>query len=153
MGASVNLGDGGEDLPISEINVTPFVDVVLVLLVIFMVTAPALVKDVIGVQLPKATSSSEKAMQTLGVAVTRQGQVLVNGAPVEKEGLEQEARRILAQTPDAQAIISADSEARHGDVVKAIDWVKGAGIEKFALQIERSDAESTGREASVDEPK
>jgi len=153
MGASVNLGEGGEDLPISEINVTPFVDVVLVLLVIFMVTAPALVKDVIGVQLPKATSSSEKAMQTLGVAVTRQGQVLVNGAPVEKEGLEQEARRILAQTPDAQAIISADSEARHGDVVKAIDWVKGAGIEKFALQIERADAGSVGRETSGDEPK
>ncbi len=137
MAGSVNLGDSGDDLPISEINVTPFVDVVLVLLVIFMVTAPALVKDVIGVQLPKAASSDEKVMQTLGIAVTAQGQVLVNGAPVEKEGLELEAKRILAQSPDAQAIISADAEAKHGDVVKAIDWVKGAGISKFALQIEK----------------
>jgi biopolymer transport protein ExbD len=137
MAGSVNLGDSGDDLPISEINVTPFVDVVLVLLVIFMVTAPALVKDVIGVQLPKAASSDEKVMQTLGIAVTAQGQVLVNGVPVEKEGLEAEAKRILAQSPDAQAIISADAEAKHGDVVKAIDWVKGAGISKFALQIEK----------------
>ena len=143
MAASVNMGDGGggnDDLPIAEINVTPFVDVVLVLLVIFMVTAPALVKDVIGVQLPKAASSDEKVMQTLGIAVTRQGQILVNGAPMEQAGLEAEAKRILAQSPEAQAIISADSEAKHGDVVKAIDWVKGAGISKFALQIERATA-------------
>ena len=56
--------------------------------------------------------------------------------------MEAEAKRILAQSPDAQAIISADSEARHGDVVKAIDWVKGAGIAKFALQIEKASGDA-----------
>jgi biopolymer transport protein ExbD len=59
--------------------VTPFVDVVLVLLVIFMVTAPMLMKDVIGIHLPKSTSSDQKALQSLGVAVTKQGQILLNG--------------------------------------------------------------------------
>lgn len=70
-------GDDGE--PMSSINVTPFVDVVLVLLVIFMVTAPVLMKDSFGIHLPKATQSDQKISASLGVAVTKQGQILING--------------------------------------------------------------------------
>ena len=137
MAGSVGNDAFDDDSPISEINVTPFVDVVLVLLVIFMVTAPTLMKDAIAVKLPKSASSDTKVMQTLGVAVNRDGVILLNGIPATEDSIRQEAKRILAQSPEATAVIGADEEARHGDVVRAIDWIKGAGIERFALQIER----------------
>lgn len=130
---------------ISEINITPFVDVVLVLLVIFIVTAPALVKDTLGIKLPKTSTADGKTAQTLGVAVTKQGQILVNGEVSTNEAVTDLVKAALAKNPDAQAIISADQDARHGDVVRAIDLVKSAGLSKFAIQIERqADAAAGG---------
>ena len=125
-----------EGAEMSAINVTPFVDIVLVLLVIFMITAPALVKEVIGIKLPKAESSDPKAMASLGIAVSRQGQILLNGQVISPDALKAEVSRVLKESPEAQAIISADEEARHGDVVKAIDVIKTAGLNRFAIQIE-----------------
>jgi biopolymer transport protein ExbD len=139
MGADLSSGDSDAGAPISAINVTPFVDVVLVLLVIFMITAPALMKDVIGIQLPKASSADTKAPESLGLAVTRQGQFLLNGNPVSPEALTEEVKKELAKNPQIQAIISADREAQHGDVVKAIDLIKNAGLQRFAFQIQRQE--------------
>ena len=138
MGADLS-SDSDAGAPISAINVTPFVDVVLVLLVIFMITAPALMKDVIGIQLPKASSSDTKAPESLGVAVTRQGQFLLNGNPVTSEALTDGVKKELEKNPQIQAIISADREAQHGDVVRAIDLIKSAGLQRFAFQIQRQE--------------
>jgi biopolymer transport protein ExbD len=121
----------------SSINVTPFVDVVLVLLVIFMVTAPLLVKDAIGLKLPKTASGDGKTLQTLGVAVNRQGQFLVNGTLATDESVKEQAKIAIDANPEAQAIISADTEVPYGRVVKAIDLIKSAGLNRFAIQIER----------------
>jgi len=123
--------------PIASINVTPFVDVALVLLVIFMITAPLILKDAIKVQLPKAVSVDSKSVQSLGVIVTRQGQILLNGQPLERDALITAVQQAVQANPDAEAIISADTEARHGDVVHAIDLIKTAGLSHFAFQIER----------------
>lgn len=137
VAADVSGSASDEMGPISGINVTPFVDVVLVLLVIFMVTAPALMKDVMGIQLPKASSGDQKAVQSLGIAVTRQGQILVNGQLSGDSVVQEKVQELMRSDPDAQVIISADTEAMHGDVVKAVDLVKSAGASRFALQIER----------------
>jgi biopolymer transport protein ExbD len=123
--------------PISTINVTPFVDVVLVLLVIFMITAPFLMQDSFGIHLPKASSTDKSIVPKLGVAVTRQGQILINGVPASPENVALQVRQALAANPDSQALISADADARHGDVVKAIELVKSAGMNHFAIQIEK----------------
>ena len=123
--------------PISSINVTPFVDVVLVLLVIFMITAPFLMQDSFGIHLPKASSTDKSIVPKLGVAVTRQGQILLNGVLASPEQVASQVKQALAVNPDAQALISADADARHGDVVKAIDLVKTAGMTHFAIQIEK----------------
>ena len=131
-----------DDAPFSDINITPFVDVVLVLLVIFIVTAPALVKDTLGIKLPKSSAADGSAMDTLGIAVTRQGQILLNGVISTEEAVTTAVKAALLKNPDSQAIIAADGEARHADVVKAIDLVKSAGMNRFALQIER--LEKTG---------
>jgi biopolymer transport protein ExbD len=121
----------------SSINITPFVDVVLVLLVIFMITAPMLVKDILEIRLPKTATGDGQAVQTLGVAVNRDGNILLNGQLTDEESLKKAANEALAQNSEAQAIVSADVEVAYGKVVKVIDILKSAGLNKFAIQIER----------------
>ncbi len=133
----VELNNDSDDQTFASINVTPFVDVVLVLLVIFMITAPALVKDIIDIKLPKTNSGDGKIMQTLGVAVNRDGNILLNGVLTDDEGLKAAAVEALKQNADSQAIISADVDVPYGRVVKVIDLLKTSGLEKFAVQIEQ----------------
>lgn len=123
---------------INDINITPFVDVVLVLLVIFIVTAPMMMKDVIGLHLPKTTSSETQSLSTLAIAITKTGQLLLNGELIAMDGLAEKAQAAKAQNQQVQAVISADIEARHGDVIRAIDIVKSVGIENFAIQVEKA---------------
>ena len=137
MAADLSSSTADDMGPISSINVTPFVDVVLVLLVIFMVTAPVLLKDAIGIHLPKATSTDQKSHASLGIAVTKQGQILLNGEFATPENVTDQVKQALAANPDTQALISADGDARHADVVKAIDLVRTAGLTRFAIQIEK----------------
>jgi biopolymer transport protein ExbD len=136
MGAPTRSPGGDSDL-IATINVTPFVDVVLVLLVIFMVTAPIVLKDAFQVRLPKTANADPRVAQTLGIAITREGQVLLHGKPVDETALRKAAEAALAANAEASAILAADVDARHGDIVRVIDWLKGAGLERFAFQIER----------------
>lgn len=133
--------DGGM---ITSINVTPFVDVVLVLLVIFMVTAPILAKDILKLQLPKTESGDGKAMSTLGIGINKQGQILLNGTAVVEEALRDEVLKALRADPQTQAIIAADVTTEYGNVVRAIDIIKSAGLSRFAIQVERREA-STGQ--------
>ncbi len=132
------LGSEQDEMPaISEINVTPFVDVVLVLLVIFMVTAPMLVREQMSVNLPKAQSGEKSASQAISIVIDRTGEVRVMDKPVEIEALAAEIKARLETNPNAQAVISADQEAKHGDVVKVMDLIKGAGLSRFAIEIEK----------------
>ena len=138
MGASLSSKPGSG--PIAAINVTPFVDVVLVLLVIFMITAPILLKDQINIQLPQASSSDASTGKTLGFAIAKDGVVLVDGVPASRETIISQVEAALVEDPKTQAVLSADKEARHGDVVQVIDWIKQAGLQRFAIQIEREES-------------
>jgi biopolymer transport protein ExbD len=137
-GSSQDLNSDSEASSImTSINITPFVDVVLVLLIIFMITAPALVKEVMDIRLPKTASGDGQVMQTLGVAINKDGNILLNGQITDDEGLKTAIKETLANSQDAQAIISADVDVKYGRVVKVIDLLKSSGLEKFAVQIER----------------
>ena len=114
-----------QDDGINEINITPFVDVVLVLLVIFMVTAPVMMKESLKVNLPKTLTSDVTAKtDSIGVAITKEGQVLFNGKLLSTENLQNELRTISQKAPETNFLISADTETRHGDVVRMIDMLK-----------------------------
>jgi len=102
-----------------------------------MVTAPLLMQDSFGIHLPKASSSDKQLSTKLGVAVTRQGQILLNGELASPETITARVRQALQADAGTQALISADGDARHADVVRAIDLIKSAGITKFAIQIDR----------------
>ena len=126
----------------SGINITPFVDVVLVLLVIFMVTAPMLLKEVMELRLPKTATSDGQVTQTFGVAINREGNILLNGSVLEDSAFMAKIKESLIANSDLQAIIAADKEVPYGRVVKIIDMMKSAGLNRFAVQIERENAPS-----------
>lgn len=122
---------------ISEINVTPFVDVVLVLLVIFMVTTPMLVREQMSVNLPKTQTGEKSTSQAIAIVIQKDGHVLLMEKPVSFDQIEPLIKQIIATNPDSQAVISADEDSKHGDVVRVMDAIKHAGLTKFAIQIER----------------
>jgi len=138
MAASLDQSSEDSNL-MTSINITPFVDVVLVLLVIFMVTAPMLVKDILELHLPKTKTGDGQVPQTLGVAVNRDGNILLNGILADETALQTAARTALSDNPEAQAIISADENVIYGRVVKVIDLLKEAGLNRFAVQIEKQE--------------
>jgi len=127
------------DEMITEINVTPLVDITLVLLIIFMVTATYIVTPSIKVELPKASNSEESNPSTIAIVITKDDKIFLNGEAVTYEILVQKIKNALEVNPDVQAIISADKFVYHGRVVNIIDTVKGAGITKFAISIEKDE--------------
>jgi len=126
---------GGDDEAITGINVTPLVDITLVLLIIFMVTASYIVKEAIEVDLPRAASGGETVGPTLTFAIDKAGALYLDGQPVTREAARAAVRAAVRRSPDARALIGADRAVAHGEVVSLIDLVKTEGLTKFAIQI------------------
>ncbi len=126
-----------DDEMISGINVTPLVDITLVLLIIFMVTATYIVKETIEVDLPKAASGGQTVGTTLTFVLDKQGKLFVDGEESNFTNARTAVRAALAKDKDARAIISADKGLSHGQVVELIDLVKTEGLVKFAINIEK----------------
>ena len=122
----------------ASINVTPFVDVVLVLLVIFMVTTDFIRPQAIQVELPRAASGGALVPHTVNLVVARNGQLSIDGTPIETEALHERLRALTADKADRpQVVIAADRGVDYGRVISLIDLVKSHGIDDFALQIDR----------------
>ncbi|MCM2354560.1 MAG: biopolymer transporter ExbD [Pseudobdellovibrio sp.] len=121
----------------SEINVVPLVDVILVVLIIFMVTAPMIMKPSINVNLPKAASGEATTPSKLNITISGDGKLNLDGQMVEDAQVQAKAQEEAAKNPDIQAIISADKDVPHGRVVSVLDIVKGAGVKKFAISIDK----------------
>lgn len=136
--ASIMSSRGGRHGPIVGINVTPMVDVVLVLLVIMMVSAVYIVSQSLKVELPKTATSDQPANAPLAVTITKDGQYLYEKKPIEERNLIPILKRAKEANADASLVITADRAAYHGDVVHVIDLAKIQGITKFAINVERS---------------
>lgn len=122
---------------IADINVVPLVDIILVVLIIFMVTAPMFMKPTINVNLPKAASGDQTAPSKLNIALTADGRINLNGTFVSEEDVRSKATEEVTKNADVQAIISADKDVPHGKVVGLLDVVKGVGVKKFAISIDK----------------
>ncbi len=126
-----------EDQPISAINIVPFVDIILVVLIIFMVTTPLIMKPSINVNLPKAGSGDDTTPSELSISISSNGTLALNGKPTDEAGITAFSTEMAIKRPDVQAIISADKEVQHGRVVSIIDAVKSGGVKKFAITIDK----------------
>ena len=131
--------DGDDE--ITGINVTPLVDVMLVLLVIFMVTATYIVNQSINVNLPKADTGEAIVAKNLVFIIDRDSNLFLNGQPVKLSELSQKIA--LEQAKDLpgplQALIAADKDTPHGVVIGLIDTVRRNGVTNFAINVEVRD--------------
>lgn len=128
--------DSSDDV-MAEINVVPLVDVILVVLIIFMVTAPMIMKPSINVNLPKAASGEATTPSKLNITIGSDGKLNLDGKMVEDAEVQAAAIAEVKKNPEIQAIISADKDVPHGRVVSVLDVVKGAGVKKFAISIDK----------------
>jgi biopolymer transport protein ExbD len=134
MAAQMNDGD---DL-MTSINVTPLVDVTLVLLVILMITASYVASQSIPMNLPRG-ATGESTATTLTVSVDERGQTYLDAAPVDEATLRARFHAAHEAHADTQAVIAADSKTDHGHVVHVIDLLRREKIVNFAINVQPED--------------
>ena len=131
MAVDVSSNHGG--VTISQINVTPLVDVMLVLLVIFVVTAP-IIQQGVQVNLPQASAGAIAGQEEmLVVSINRSGKIYLNDNAMTLEELGQKLRAIRQLQPDKEVYLRADQEVKYGTVIKTIAEIKQAGIVKLGM--------------------
>lgn len=117
----------------SDINVTPFVDVMLVLLIIFMVTAPMMTQGV-DVALPEATAEPLPAeKEQLIISIDNKTTVFINDVPVTVDDLNEKLKRIMSNRSDREVYLKADKDIPYGTVVRVMSEIKLAGVEKLGM--------------------
>ncbi len=127
-----------EEDEITGINVTPLVDITLVLLIIFMVTAKLVMSQALPLDLPKAASAGE-TQTVFTVTLDARGALAANGRSIDDdEALERAARAAQQSTPDLRAVLSASASASHGQVMHVLDVLRTVGISKVAFGAERA---------------
>lgn len=135
MASGLHLED---DEAISGINITPLVDVVLVLLIIFMITAPAIYQSAIRVQLPQAKTGEASEKSALSFTITQSGELLLDQEKLDWTQLGPKLKQLGSKISDQTAVISADQGTLHGHVIKLMDTLREAGLTRFALNVDQS---------------
>ena len=138
------IGSGSDRL-MSDINVTPFVDVMLVLLIIFMVTAPMMVQGV-DVALPEVSATpmvTEK--ENLTVTIDREANIYINDFQVRMDFLKEKLEKILAGKTDREVFFRADKDVSYGVVVSVMAEIKAAGVEKLGMVTDPFDDQTIGQ--------
>ncbi|HMU82350.1 MAG TPA: biopolymer transporter ExbD [Leptospiraceae bacterium] len=130
------VGGGGDDNPIADINITPFVDIVLVILIIFMITAPMLYQSTIDVNLPKADSGQQSEKSTLTFTINKEGELKWDKEKVKWEDVPGKLKALGGSLSTKTAIITADTATSHGTVVKLMDILRKSGVTKVGITVE-----------------
>jgi len=128
---------GNQEDSISGINVTPLVDITLVLLIIFIATSATLVKAELGIKLPKQAAPSEetKPPLVLVIKIDAQSKININGKDVPRAELQEVFKKAKSQDERVSAQISPDSKTKYNAVVQVVDAVREAQIKQFALAV------------------
>lgn len=139
MAAQVESSEQDEEL-IVGINVTPLVDVVLVLLVVLMVTAGFVVAKALPVDLPSG-ATGEAVHKTMAISIDAEGRTFVDARPAAEGELRAAMRAARRADPDVRAMIAADGRAAHRSVVQVLDLLRQEGIVRFAINVRPEELE------------
>ncbi|GHT54273.1 protein TolR [Endomicrobiia bacterium] len=119
----------------SEINIAPFTDVILVLLIIFMITTPALMQSGIKVNIPKTGTTDSVNSSNIEVTISKEGDVYMEGKHVDSGNVENAIRKLIIANPAQAVVIKGDEAVRYDYVMRFMDQAKKSGATKFALAV------------------
>jgi biopolymer transport protein ExbD len=128
----------GED-GITSINITPLVDVFLVLLILVMITSSLLDHREIPVSVPKAANAGEKAPEASGLSIDSTGRIFLDGVEADSASIAARLAEKVAIDSTHQVLIAADRRLLYEEVTRLLDWVRGAGVRKYALKVARQE--------------
>lgn len=120
-----------DDGQISSINIIPFVDIILVVLIIFMVTTPQLIREGFSVQLPQSSGQNKIESSPLDISVSYTGDIFIKQELFSIEDLSFYSKKMLEQNPSIQVVISADKSVSHGRVMEIVRTIKDSGVRNF----------------------
>lgn len=132
----MHSSDAGDE-PITGINVTPLVDIVLVLLIIFMAVAPAISRRAVKVEVPKVATSDKAATEALPIAFNDKRELTLSGRPTTLEELKKVLAVAAKESPNQAVTLAADKTIPYGEVAELLDAVRASGIRKVGLEVRR----------------
>jgi biopolymer transport protein ExbD len=132
----MHASDAGDE-PITGINVTPLVDIVLVLLIIFMAVAPAISRRAVKVEVPKVAASDKAATEALPVALNARRELTLSGRPTTLEELKRVLSVAARESPNQAVTLAADKGLPYGEVAELLDAIRASGIRKVGLEVRR----------------
>jgi biopolymer transport protein ExbD len=123
--------------PITEINMTPFVDIVLVILIIFLLTATVMLPRTFSIALPKATQADKLENAPVIVSLDREGKIAINGRRLAQDSEFDQVFRAQVQGAEPMAVIAADQDTRHGRLIEVIDRLKVLQVKRIGIEVEQ----------------
>jgi biopolymer transport protein ExbD len=125
-----------DDDLLTEINITPFVDIILVILIIFILVAQVIGPQVFGIKLPKAVHGQTSSHRPITICLDIKGNIAYNGYSINEKDLILNITQIIEDNPQTQVIVSADEKVFHGRVVHLLDLLKGLGVSQLAIHVQ-----------------
>lgn len=121
--------------PITDINVTPLVDIILVVLIIFMATAPLIHRRAIKVDVPEAKHQERAEVEVLEVTFNKTRELYVEGRAVSRRELSDSLKALFEATPDMRVLVSADEMIPYGEIIGLLDLIRGTGLRRVSLEV------------------
>ena len=132
----MNTRSNENNVIMSEINIIPFVDIVLVILIIFLIISPTFITPGFKIILPKAETAEKQENIKALLTIDIDNIIYLNKKPLNKQELSQKLKELLEKNKNLKAIIAADKNVAHGNVISLIDLIRTAGVNKFAVSVE-----------------
>jgi len=123
--------------PITEINMTPFVDIVLVILIIFLLTATVMMPRTFSIALPKASQAEKSETGPVIVSIDREGHIAINGHRLSRDSDFEPVFQAQVQGKEPLAVIAADQDTRHGRLIEVIDRLKALQVKRIGIEVEQ----------------
>ncbi len=123
--------------PITDINMIPFVDIVLVILIIFLLTATVMMPRTFSISLPQATQAEQLEKAVMIISIDREGNIAINGTRVCQDSDFEPIFTSQLQGREPQAVIAADKETRHGRLIEVIDRLKRLQVQRIGIEVDQ----------------
>ena len=117
----------------TEIDMTPMLDIVFIMLIFFIVTTSFIKEAGVDVKRPDASTAQRQEASSIYVAVTKDGEIWIDRQMVDLRALRSQVERLRLENPEAAAVLQADTDARHGLVVKVMDQLRLGGVETISV--------------------